>query len=130
MEPDSRWFQYRACRLVDQRTLAAERFRRHFTYGRLEATSIFHSFVFAGLLVCAFLIGKPQPWTFIFGFVHGVLFAIMCVVCITAARYRVVAPQVAVAVIVFGGVGPFIGTYFFIRYADQREPEAATPDQT
>jgi len=106
----------------------AERFRRHITYGRLEATSIFHSLVFAGLLVCAFLIGKPQPWTFLFGFVHGVLFAIMCVVCLAAARYRVIAPQVAVAVIVFGGVGPFIGSAFFVRYAN-RAPEAA-PDQS
>ena len=115
--------------LVDERNLAAERFRRHVTYGRLEAASIFHSFVFAGLLVCAFLIGKPQPATFLFGFVHGVLFAVMCVVCIIAARYRVIAPQVAVAVIVFGGVGPFIGSIFFVRYADQREPEAATTDE-
>ncbi len=115
--------------LVDERNLAAARFRRHFTYGRLEAASIFHSFVFAGLLVCAFLIGKPQPATFLFGFVHGVLFAVMCVVCVVAARYRVIAPQVAVAVIVFGGVGPFIGSIFFVRYADQREPEAATTDE-
>jgi hypothetical protein len=53
----------------------------------------------------------------------------MCVVCVVAARYRVIAPQVAVAVIVFGGVGPFIGSIFFIRYADQREPEAATTDE-
>ena len=99
-------------------------FRRVVTYRRLEVASIFHSFVFACLLVCAFLIGKPQPATFIFGFVHGVLFMIMAVVCVVAYRYRMLSSEVVVAVIVFGGVGPFIGSAFFVRYADRR-PDAA-----
>lgn len=93
------------------------RFRRHVTYTRLEIASIVHSAIFAALLVCAFLIGQPQPWTFIFGFTHGVLFIVMAAVCIVAARYRMLPAQVVVAVIVFGGIGPFLGSLWFIRYA-------------
>jgi hypothetical protein len=103
----------------------ARRFRRHVTYTRLEIASIFHSAVFIALLVCAFVIGKPQPWTFIFGFTHGVLFVVMAVLCIAAARYRMLPSQVVVAVIVFGGVGPFLGSLWFIRYADRQQPPPA-----
>ena len=104
---------------------AEQRFRRHVTYTRLEIVSIAHSAIFIALLVCAFVIGKPQPWTFIFGFTHGVLFVVMAVVCIVAARYRMLPSQVVAAVIVFGGVGPFLGSLWFIRYADQRQPPPA-----
>ena len=104
---------------------AEHRFRRHVTYTRLEIASIVHSAIFIALLVCAFLIGKPQPWTFIFGFTHGVMFVIMAVLAIVGARYRMLPSQVVVAVIVFGGVGPFLGSLWFIRYADQKQPPPA-----
>ena len=99
---------------------AADRFRTHFTYGRLEAASIIHSVIFGALMVSAFLLGKPEPATFVFGFLHGVLFIVMAVVCGFAGAYGVLPPKVVVAVIVFGGAGPFIGSLWFIRYADER----------
>ena len=99
---------------------AADRFRRHVTYTRLEVASIVHSVIFAGLMVSAFLAGKPEPLTFVLGFTHGVLFIVMGVLCVMAAAYGVVPPKVVVAVIVFGGVGPFVGSIWFVRYADQR----------
>jgi phosphotransferase system glucose/maltose/N-acetylglucosamine-specific IIC component len=99
---------------------ARDRFRRHFTYGRLEAASIIHSVIFAALMVSAFLLGKPEPATFVFGFLHGVLFIAMAVVCAFAGVYEVLPPKVVVAVIVFGGAGPFIGSLWFVRYADER----------
>jgi len=91
------------------------------TYRRLELASIVHSVVFIGLLVCAFVIGKPQPATFVLGFTHGALFMVMAAACIAAARYRMLPAEVVVAVIVFGGVGPFIGSAFFIRYAGRQQ---------
>ena len=100
---------------------AERRFRRHVTYMRLEVASIVHSTVFIALLVCAFLLGKPQPWTFVFGFVHGVVFMAMAVLVVIAARYRMLPSQVVVAVIVFGAVGPFLGSAWFVRYAGRRE---------
>jgi len=99
---------------------AGDRFRRHFTYGRLEAASIFHSVIFAALMVSAFLLGKPEPATFVFGFLHGVLFIAMAVVCAFAGAYGVLPPKVVVAVIVFGAAGPFVGSLWFVRYADER----------
>jgi hypothetical protein len=99
---------------------AGDRFRRHVTYGRLEAVSIIHSVIFAALMVSAFLLGKPEPATFVFGFLHGVLFIVMAVVCGFAGAYGVLPPKVVIAVIVFGGAGPFVGSLWFVRYADQR----------
>ena len=103
---------------------SGDRFRRHFTYGRLEAASIFHSVIFAALMVSAFLLGKPEPATFVFGFLHGVLFIAMAVVCAFAGAYGVLPPKVVVAVIVFGAAGPFVGSLWFVRYAGER-PEPA-----
>jgi hypothetical protein len=111
-----------------------DRFRRHVTYTRLEVASVVHSVIFAGLMVSAFLAGKPEPVTFVLGFAHGVLFIAMGALCVLAAVYGVLPPKVVVAVIVFGGVGPFVGSIWFVRYADQRPPveprpsAAAAPD--
>jgi hypothetical protein len=103
---------------------AEARFRRHISYLRLEVASIVHSVVFIALLICAFVLGKPQPWTFMFGFTHGVMFAAMVVLVIVAARYRMLPPQVVVAVIVFGAVGPFLGSVWFVRYAGEQPAHA------
>jgi hypothetical protein len=94
-----------------------ERFRRIVTYRRLEIASIVHSVIFVGLMVSAFLAGKPQPVTFVLGFTHGVLFMVMAAVCIVAARYRMLPPEVVVAVVAFGAVGPMLGSAWFVRYS-------------
>lgn len=95
------------------------------TFRRLEVTSITHSFVFLGLLVCAFALGSPQPETFWLGLAHGVLWIAMSLVCIAAARARIIPFWLAVTVAVLGGLGPFLGSLGFL-YAD-RHREVTTP---
>lgn len=97
------------------------------TFRRLEITSITHSFVFLGLLVCAFALGSPQPETFWFGLAHGVLWIVMSLVCIAAARARIIPFWLAVTVAVLGGLGPFLGSFGFLyadRHRDRSAPEA------
>jgi hypothetical protein len=84
------------------------------TFERLEAVSFAHSCVYAGLLVCAFAIGNPQPETLILGLTHGLVWIAMSAVCIAAARARVIPFWLAVTVAVLGAVGPFLGTVGFV----------------
>jgi hypothetical protein len=81
----------------------------------LKWTSFFHSCVYTSLLICAFALGKPQPATFVLGWTHGLLWIGMSLACITAARMKVVSLRLAVAVAVLGGIGPFFGSYEFVR---------------
>ncbi len=85
------------------------------TFTRLKWVSFTHSCVYVALLVCAFLAGKPEPLTFTLGLAHGLLWIFMSLACILAARLRIVSLRLAVAVAVLGGVGPFFGSYEFIR---------------
>lgn len=84
------------------------------TFARLEIVSITHSFVYLALLVCAFALGGPQPETFWLGLAHGVLWIAMSLVCIAAARARVLPFWLAVTVAVLGGLGPFAGSIGFV----------------
>ena len=93
------------------------------TFTRLKWTSFTHSCVYTALLVSAFAAGKPEPLTFVLGWTHGLLWIFMSLACITAARMRIVSLKLAVAVAVLGGIGPFFGSYQFIR--EQRERTAA-----
>lgn len=81
----------------------------------LKWTSFIHSCVYLSLLLCAFAFGKPQPETFVLGMTHGLLWIGMSLACITAARMRIVSLRLAVAVAVLGGIGPFFGSYEFLR---------------
>jgi len=89
------------------------------TFTRLQWSSFTHSCVYTALLVSAFAAGKPEPLTFVLGWTHGLMWIFMSLVCITAARVRIVSLKLAVAVAVLGGIGPFFGSYQFIR--EQRE---------
>ena len=101
-----------------------ETFRRWVTFRRLEVVSFTHSCVFLALLLCAFALGKPEPATFIFGLAHGLLWLAMSLVCIAAARARVIPFWLAVTVAVLGGLGPFCGSAGFV-IAERRR--ARTP---
>ncbi|MHB8532573.1 MAG: hypothetical protein ACYDC2_07620 [Solirubrobacteraceae bacterium] len=90
------------------------------TFERLEWTSFAHSCVYTGLLLCAFAAGNPQPETFILGLAHGLLWIAMSIACLAAARLRIVSLRLAVAVAVLGGIGPFFGSYEFLREARSR----------
>jgi hypothetical protein len=91
------------------------------SFTRLKWASLTHSCVYLGLLVCAFAAGKPEPLTFILGLTHGLLWILMSLGAITAARLHVVSLRLAVAVAVLGGVGPFFGSYEFLREGRRRE---------
>jgi hypothetical protein len=92
------------------------------TFTRLKWTSFAHSCVYIALLVSAFALGKPEPLTFLLGLGHGLLWIFMSLACITAARLRVVSLRLAVAVAVLGGIGPFFGSYEFVREERSRVP--------
>jgi hypothetical protein len=96
---------------------------RFVTFRRLELASFAHSVVYTALLVCAFALGKPQPWTFIFGLCHGLAWIVMSLLCIDAARRHVIPFWLAVLVAVIGGLGPFAGSVGFV-VADRRRSQA------
>jgi hypothetical protein len=89
-------------------------------FSALKWTSFTHSCVYASLLVCAFAIGNPQPATFVLGLTHGLLWIFMSLVCLACVRLRIVPLRLAVAVAVLGGIGPFFGSYEFVREQRRR----------
>jgi hypothetical protein len=97
------------------------------TFARLKWTSFGHSCVYIALLLCAFAAGSPQPLTFVLGLAHGLLWIFMSLACLTAARLRIVSLRLAVAVAVLGGVGPFFGSFEFVR--EQRKRTSAAREQ-
>ena len=98
------------------------------TFTRLKWTSFAHSCVYIALLVSAFAAGKPEPVTFMLGLGHGLLWIFMSLACITAARLRVVSLRLAVAVAVLGGIGPFFGSYEFVREERTRVAVEEAPE--
>jgi hypothetical protein len=89
-------------------------------FARLKWVSFTHSCIYTALLVCAFAIGKPQPATFVLGLTHGLLWIAMSLTCIVCVRLRIVPLRLAAAVAVLGGIGPFFGSYEFIREQRRR----------
>jgi hypothetical protein len=96
---------------------------RRISFGGLEAASFVHSAVYLGLLVCAFAAGNPEPETFILGLTHGLLWIGMSLVCIAAARARIVPFWLAVTVAVLGGLGPFAGSIGFVLQSRRRRAQ-------
>lgn len=94
--------------------------RRSRAFTPLKWTSFFHSCVYSSLLICAFALGKPQPETLVLGWTHGILWIGMSCACIAAARLRIVSLRLAVAVAVLGGIGPFFGSWEFVREGRRR----------
>lgn len=90
------------------------------TFRRLEVASVTHSIVFTALLVCAFALNNPEPETFILGLAHGLMWIGMSLVCIYAARMRVIPFWLAVTVAVLGGLGPFLGSLGFVLVERRR----------
>jgi hypothetical protein len=93
---------------------------RPLRFERLKWISFIHSCIYTSLLLCAFVLGKPQPLTFVLGLTHGLLWIFMSLSCIAAARLRIVPLKLAVAVAVLGGIAPFFGSYEFIREQRKR----------
>jgi hypothetical protein len=96
------------------------------TFRRLELGSFTHSTIYLALLLCAFALGNPEPETFILGLSHGLIWICMSLICIAAARMRVIPFWLAVTVAVLGGLGPFAGSIGFV-IADRRRRQQNTP---
>jgi hypothetical protein len=92
---------------------------RFVTFRRLEVASFTHSLVYLALLLCAFVFSNPEPETFVLGLAHGLIWIVMSLVCIAAAREHVIPFWLAVTVAVLGGLGPFAGSIGFL-VADRR----------
>lgn len=90
------------------------------SFENLRAASFAHSCVYLALLLCAFAAGGPQPETFVLGLAHGLLWIAMSLLCLAAARLRTISLRLAVAVVVLGGIGPFFGSFEFIREGRRR----------
>jgi hypothetical protein len=99
--------------------------RRAVTFGRLEVASFTHSCVYLALLITAFGLGNPEPETFILGMSHGLLWIVMSLICLAAARVRIIPWWLAVLVGVLGGLGPFAGSIGFVVAQRRRTRPAA-----
>jgi hypothetical protein len=95
-------------------------FNRLVTFTRLEIASFIHSTIYLALLVCAFALGNPEPATFILGLAHGLIWIVMSLICIAAARARIIPFWLALVVAILGGLGPFAGTIGFVVESRRR----------
>ena len=94
------------------------------TFRRLKFASFTHSAIYTVLLV-VWLVPGLHGFEAIFGMTHGLGWIAMSLACITALRLHVIDLRLAVAVAVLGGIGPFIGSYEFVRQG-RRRPAPAT----
>jgi hypothetical protein len=105
---------------------AATRLTPSFT--TLKYLSFTHSTIYA-ILLTVWLVPGLHTLEFVFGLGHGVGWIVMCVLCIEALRARVISLQLAVAVAVVGAVGPFVGSYEFVRESRRRNLTVANKHQ-
>jgi hypothetical protein len=84
------------------------------TFSRLKRASFTHSAIYTTLLA-VWLIPGLHTWEFVFGLAHGLGWIAMSLACLYAARARIISVRLAVAVVVIGGIGPFVGSYEFVR---------------
>jgi hypothetical protein len=89
------------------------------SFGTLKRASFTHSAIYLTLLT-VWLVPGLHPWEFAFGLAHGVGWIAMSLACIYAARARIISVRLAVAVVVIGGIGPFVGSYEFVREQKRR----------
>ncbi|HEY6761707.1 MAG TPA: hypothetical protein VI318_19555 [Baekduia sp.] len=98
------------------------------SFTTLKHLSFTHSTIYA-ILLTVWLVPGLHTFEFVFGLAHGVGWILMCVLCIEALRARVISMQLAVAVAVIGAVGPFVGSYEFIRESRRRALTVANTHQ-
>lgn len=89
------------------------------SFTTLKHLSFAHSAVYA-VLLAVWIIPGLHPLEFVFGLSHGVGWIAMCLLCIEALRQRVISLKLAVAVAIIGAVGPFVGSYEFVREQRRR----------
>jgi hypothetical protein len=98
---------------------------RLLTFRRLKRASFTHSAVYTVLLV-VWLVPGLHGLEMVFGLAHGLGWIAMSLGCVVALRLRVIDLRLAVAVAVLGGVGPFVGSYEFVRQTRRRGDDRRT----
>lgn len=93
------------------------------SFRALEIASFTHSGIYAALLAAALGVGPLQDLKPLLGWSHGLMWIGMSILCLLALRGRVVGLRLAVAVVVIGGIGPFVGSFEFLREARLRKAE-------
>lgn len=96
------------------------------SFGVLKRLSFTHSAVYAVLLV-VWVVPGLHGAEFVFGLTHGLGWIAMCLLSVAALRARVISLRLAVAVAVIGAVGPFVGSYEFVREDRRRLRSDGTP---
>lgn len=94
------------------------------SFTTLKHLSFAHSTVYA-ILLAVWAIPGLHGLEFGFGLAHGLGWIAMCLLSIGAVTARVIPLRLAVAVAVIGAVGPFVGSYEFVR--EQRRRSAPNP---
>jgi hypothetical protein len=84
------------------------------SFRTLERLSFTHSAIYLTLLA-VWLVPGLHGLEFVFGLAHGLGWIAMCGLCLAAVRERVIPLRLAVAVAVVGAIGPFVGSYEFVR---------------
>jgi hypothetical protein len=93
------------------------------TFDRLKKASFTHSVIYTTLLI-VWLVPGLHTFEFVFGLAHGLGWIAMSIACLYAARTRIVSLRTAVAVVVIGGIGPFVGSYEFVQEGKRRGQDA------
>jgi hypothetical protein len=97
------------------------------TFDRLKWASFTHSTIYTGLLI-VWLVPGWHGAEMVFGWAHGIGWIIMCVLSLLALQRRIISIKLATAVAVIGAIGPYVGSYEFVReQRKQRRTRAAGP---
>jgi hypothetical protein len=89
------------------------------TFRHLKWASFTHSTIYLCLLI-VWIVPGLHGLEFVFGMAHGVGWILMCIACVVALRLAIIPLKLAVAVAVIGAVGPFVGSYEFVREERRR----------
>ena len=93
------------------------------SFRTLERLSFTHSAIYLTLLV-VWLVPGLHGFEYVFGWAHGLGWIAMSLLSLNAVRARVIPLRLGVAVAIIGAVGPFVGSYEFVREGRRR---AAAP---
>ncbi len=88
--------------------------RASLSFRTLKRLSFTHSAIYTVLLV-VWLVPGLHGAEFVFGMAHGLGWIAMVVLSLAAVRARVIPLRVGFAVAVIGAVGPFVGSWEFVR---------------
>jgi hypothetical protein len=97
----------------------ARQFAGSLSFTTLKRLSFTHSAVYLTLLV-VWIVPGLHALEFVFGMTHGLGWIAMCALSLAAVRARVISLRLGVAVAVIGAVGPFVGSYEFVREERRR----------